>query len=132
MLQERSLCLSAHDELYVIDLNQVLYLQADDHYTEVYYTSGVHFLVPFGLVKFEAQINMLPEARLYLLRLGRKYIVNTHRIFRINITKELLYLTTDDGNSLSLHITKPVLRSLMEYIREQNNENITKESVIRM
>lgn len=119
MLQERSLCLSAHEELYLIDLDQVLYLQADDHYTEVFYASGSHFLVPFGLVKIEAQIGTLPEARLYLLRLGRKYIVNTHRIFRINITKELLYLTNDEGNCLSLHITKPVLRSLMEYIREQ-------------
>ena len=60
MQHDYSLCLSAHDELYRIDLNQVLYMQADDHYTEVYYASGIHFMVPFGLVRIEAQINVMP------------------------------------------------------------------------
>lgn len=118
MLQDNSLCLSAHDELYRIDLNQVLYMQADDHYTEVYYASGIHFMVPFGLVKIEALINNMPEARLFHRRLGRKYIVNTQRIFRINTTKEMLYLNDDAGNSLPLHVSKPVLRTLMDYIRQ--------------
>ena len=117
MLYENSLCLSSHDELYMIDLNKVLYFQADDHYTNVYYTSGVHFLVPFGLVKIETQVASQPQARQFLLRLGRKYMVNTSRIFRINTTKELLYLTCDDSNIVSLHIPKAVLRLLIEQMR---------------
>lgn len=112
-----ALCLSAHDELYIIDLDKVLYLKADDHYTDVYYTSGNHFLVPFGLVKIEACLTEMPDTRLHMLRLGRKYIVNTNRIFRVNTITELLYLTSDDGNSVSLHISKPVLRSLIELIK---------------
>lgn len=118
MQHDYSLCLSAHDELYRIDLDQVLYMQADDHYTEVYYASGIHFMVPFGLVRIEAQINVMPEARISHRRLGRKFIVNTKRIFRINTTKELLYLNDDAGNALSLHVSKPVLRSLMDYIQQ--------------
>ena len=118
MQHDYSLCLSAHDELYRIDLDQVLYMQADDHYTEVYYASGIHFMVPFGLVKIEAQINIMPDASLSHRRLGRKFIVNTKRIFRINTTKELLYLNDDAGNALSLHVSKPVLRSLMDYIQQ--------------
>jgi len=114
-----NLCLSVHDELYIIDLNRVLYLQADDHYTDVYYTSGAHFLVPFGLVKIEEKISTMPEAKLYMLRLGRKYIVNTRHIFRINTIKELLYLTNDEGSNISLHVSKPVLRSLMDLIRSK-------------
>lgn len=117
MPHENTLCLSSHDELYMIDLTKVLYFQADDHYTNVYYTSGAHFLVPFGLVKVEAQVADQPRAREYLLRLGRKYMVNTSRIFRINTTKELLYLACDDGNIVSLHIPKAVLRLLIEQMR---------------
>ena len=117
MTQDNSLCLSAHDELYIIDLDKVLYLEADDHYTDVHYASGTHFLVPFGLVKIEARLAEMPDARLHILRLGRKYIVNIRRIFRINTIKELLYLATDDDNSVSLHISKPVLRSLIELIK---------------
>lgn len=119
MPQETSLCLSAYDELYIIDLNRVLYMQADDHYTDVYYSSGAHFLVPFGLVKVEASLEQMPEARLFMLRLGRKYIVNTRRIFRINTVKETLFLTGDDGNTVALHVSKPVLRSLIDMLSQQ-------------
>ena len=118
MTQETNLCLCAYDELYIIDLERVLYLQADDHYTNVYYASGTHFLVPFGLVKIEALISNMPAVRSHLLRLGRKYIVNTRRVFRINTVKELLYLTDDEGNTLSLHISKPVLRNLINSLRD--------------
>ena len=119
MPQEKNLCLSAHDELYMIDLNQVLYFQADDHYTEVFYQTGSHFLIPFGLVKIEAQLELMRDARQNLCRLGRKYIVNTRRIFRINTAKELLYLVGNDSNPIALHVTKPVLRSLMNHFRQQ-------------
>lgn len=120
MQEERTLCLSAHDELYLIDSRKVLYMQADDHYTNVYYSTGAHFLVPFGLIKIEALIANMPEARTHLLRLGRKYIINTRRIFRINTIKEQLYLTDDEGNNLALHLSKPVLRNLIDSIKVQN------------
>jgi len=130
MPQDNSLCLSAHDELYFIDPNMVIYLQADDHYTEVFYTTGAHFMVPFGLVKIEQVIANLPEVRTHLVRMGRKYIVNTRRIFRINTITELLYLTDDDGNNVSLHISKPVLRNYIDSLNKPSCENSRKELTI--
>ena len=91
-----------------------VYLQADDHYTDVYYTTGTHFLVPFGLGKVEARLDVMPERRSQFLRLGRKFIINRNRIFRINTVKEQLFLADDRGNQVSLHISKPVLRSLID------------------
>lgn len=114
MLEDNSLCLSAYDELYIIDLDKVLYFQADDHYTDVYYVSGTHFLVPFGLVKIESRLAAMDKERFRLMRLGRKYIVNMRRVFRINTVKESLFLIDDLGNIISLHISKPVLRSLID------------------
>ena len=52
----KKLCLSIYGELYMIDLEMVMYLQADDHYTIAYYASGTHFMIPFGLSKVEAAI----------------------------------------------------------------------------
>lgn len=118
MQHEENLYLSAYDELYILDLSKVIYMQADDHYTDVYYSSGTHFLVPFGLIKVENCIAERPEVSNYLLRMGRKYIVNTRRIFRINTVKELLYLTDDSGNSIPLHISKPVLRNFIDRVRQ--------------
>ena len=114
-----TLCLSAHDELYIIDLSRVLYLQADDHYTHIYYTADTHFMVPFGLGAVEDQIAAFPDAKSSLIRLGRKYIVNIRNIFRISTIKESIYLADSQGGTVDLHIAKPVLRSLMDLVRSQ-------------
>ena len=53
------LCLNMHDELYVIDLGQTIYFMADDHYTHVYYSNGVRFMVPFGLSRVEERLALL-------------------------------------------------------------------------
>lgn len=116
-MQTNRLCLGLYDELYVIDLELVLYFQADDHYTHVYYASGAHFLLPFGLSKVEAAVGEITEDTKFLVRLGRKYIVNTRRIFHINTIKQTLLLSDDHGNTQSIHLPKPVLRSLMELMR---------------
>ena len=54
---ENKLCFSVYGELYVVDLDRMLYFEADDHYTHVYYSSGTHFMIPFGLAKVEAALS---------------------------------------------------------------------------
>ena len=120
MQQEVNLCLSAHDELYIIDLSQVLYMQADDHYTVIYYTSGSNFMIPYGLGQVEDAIHDNSCEAPFLMRLGRKYIVNTSRIFRISTIRDTLYLSDNHGNHVGLHISKPVLRSLINYMKPGN------------
>lgn len=102
--------------MYMIDLVKVLYLQADDHYTHVYYSSGTHFMVPFGLSKVEEAISGLPVDEKFLVRLGRKYIVNKHRIFHVNSVKQVLQLSDDHGTNHSLRLPKPVLHKLMQML----------------
>jgi len=119
-----TLCLEAYDELYMIDLKQLLYFQADDHYSKVYYANGTHFNVPFGLSKVQDFIDRKPDISIFFIRLGRKYIVNVRRIFRISTTKDLLYLSDDHGNNIPLHISKPVLRALID---DYHNRLLTDE-----
>lgn len=113
---QTTLCLSVYGEMYVIDPAKVIYLQADDHYTHVYYTSGTHFMVPFGLSKVEAAISANLTEDKFLVRLGRKYIVNTRRIFHINTVKQIVRLTDDHGANHALHLPKPVLHGLMQML----------------
>ena len=122
MSQEKTmgdiLCLGAYDELYRIDTSQLLYFEADDHYTNVYYANGTHFVIPFGLSKVEDFVMHMPSASQHLMRLGRKYIVNTHRIFRVSTIKELIFLNDDQGKNVQLHISKPVLRGLIDTLKD--------------
>lgn len=111
---------STYNELYVVDCYNVMYLEADDHYTHVYYLTGAHFLIPFGLSEVMEPITHALGDDCFLLRLGRKYVVNTHVVFHINTVKQVLLLTDMQGNSHSLHLPKTTLRSLIDLIDSKN------------
>jgi len=113
------LCFGLYDELYVVDLGQVMYFQADDHYSHVYYASGTHFMLPFGLSKVESAIGEQPEGSEAFVRLGRKHIVNTRRIFHVSTIKQQLLLADDSGGTVAVKIPKHVLRTLIDNMRPQ-------------
>lgn len=120
---QNRLCLSVYGELYVIDLDMVIYFQADDHYTHVYYSSGTHFLVPFGLSKVEDAISAMPSAGGSFLRLGRKHIIALNRVFHVNAVKQAVFLTDDHGTNHSLRVPKPMLRLLIELLGGRKTES---------
>ena len=72
---ENKLCFSVYGELYVVDLDRMLYFEADDHCTHAYYSSGTHFMIPFGLAKVEAALSNKGRAGDAFLRLGRNFFV---------------------------------------------------------
>ena len=92
-------------------------MQADDHYTHIHYSANSHFMISYGLGEVEERIKAFPKAKTFLIRLGRKYIINTRQIFRISTMKGLVYLLDTEGNTISLQVSKPVLRSLMELMQ---------------
>ena len=106
--------LVAHDELYRIDIQRVVYFQADDHYSYVYYNSDVHLMLPFGLTDIESAIGKNETAQSRLVRMGRKYIVNTERIMRISSTQCKLYLYDELGKTHTVPLSKPVNRELLD------------------
>lgn len=114
--QRAKIAFPAHNELYVVDCDSVLYMKADDHYTQVYYQSGEHFLLPFGLSSIEDKLVKTFADECFLQRVGRTYIINTHAIFHINTVKEVVLLTDGSGTTHSIRISKQALRNLMDKI----------------
>lgn len=105
-------------ELFRINLDELLFIEADDHYTRAYMVSGYKVLLPFGLSRVEEAIaeayrseNLVNDN---IVRLGRCYIVNVLHVFHINLIKQLVMLSDTKGNVYSLHISKAVLRQLFE------------------
>ena len=105
---------AAHNELYVIDCEKVLYMQADDHYTHVYYQSGLHFMLPFGMAKVTEAIDSVLGENRFLMRFGRKFIINLLCVFHINTVKQTLILADAQGRNVSLNLPKQTLRTIME------------------
>lgn len=109
--------LSGRDELFVIKLSNVLYMEADDHYTHIYYGVDQHFLVPYGLSAVEKACTVHAGNPRFLMRLGRKYLINLDRIGYINFVKGTLTLVDLLGKSTNLNVSKPVLRGLSSVIQ---------------
>lgn len=107
-----------YGELYVVDLNQTMYFKADDHYTHIYYSSGTHFMIPFGLSKVEDAIHEKQQFRKRFVRLGRTYIVNIGYVFHVNAIKQVLLVSDSHGVNHTIHSPKPVLRTLMGLLDE--------------
>lgn len=114
-----TICLETHGEFYSIDMEKVCYMQADDHYTHVYYITGLHVLMPCGLSAVEGLIAVKTNMNHYIVRLGRKYIINIRQITRIDIIRSRLYLFTNSPESIVLHIPKSVLRQLKDDISQE-------------
>jgi len=121
MQTQTRLCFSVYGEMFVVDLDVVMYFAADDHYTHVYYSSGTHFMIPFGLSKVEEAIATQCGASDQFVRLGRKHIINIRRVFHVNTVKQVVALTDDHGANLTIHLPKNVLHTLMGMLNDSSH-----------
>lgn len=113
------LCLNSRDELIVIRLDQVAYLESNGNYSNVVMISGTKIMLTFGLGKMEQYIaNSFRETgRSYFVRLGRKFIINQRYLFRISVPQQRLVLSDMAGHSYSLSVPKTLLRNYKELMR---------------
>lgn len=110
------LCLNSRDELLMIDLDQVAYLQANGNYTQFMYIAGKGPLVSLGLSKIEQYISRAwpSEQRSPLVRLGRSLIINQRFLTQINVIQQRLVLSDNAGHNHILVAPKPLLKQYKE------------------
>lgn len=105
-----------YGELYVVDIDNVMYFKADDHYTHVYYASGAHFMMPYGLSKVEQVVQASAVDSQHFLRLGRTHIVNASFISYVNANRQEVIVTDSHGENHSIQLPKGLLHELMDNI----------------
>jgi DNA-binding LytR/AlgR family response regulator len=108
------LILKTYSEVFFINLDRVIYFQADDHYSFVFYSEKEKFMLPFGLSTIEQSLADSDFSKSFV-RLGRKYIVNVNKVFKVNVFKQQLFLEGKDTNVV-LNIPKPVLAEFVELV----------------
>lgn len=112
------LCLNSRDELLMLDLDALAYLQASGNYTQVMYIASKGPLVSLGLSKLEAYIRAaLPAGdRLPLVRLGRSLLVNQSFLVQISVTSQKLVLSDNAGHTHVLSAPKPLLKQYKDIL----------------
>lgn len=118
------LTLNTRDELLVIDLGQVAYLQADGNYTQIQYMAGDRLVVSLGLTKMVELIAGTFPAGVSspFFRLGRSIVLNQRFIQNISLPRQKLVLSDGQGHSHELTVHKAVLREYKELFTRQTDK----------
>ena len=74
----KKLCINSRDELVIIDLEKIMFLQANGNYTLFVYAEGQKTMVSLGLTKVEEILKKtLPiDKPSSFVRMGRSLIIN--------------------------------------------------------
>lgn len=115
----KRLCLNSRDELVVLDLDEVAYMEADGNYSNVFTMKGMKIMLAMGIGKLEAIVAAAfsPGKGSPFIRLGRSYIINQNYLFRINLSKQKLILSDFGERNYVLTINKQLLKGYKELVR---------------
>lgn len=108
-----SIKIATRDEIFLIDLRLVAYFKADGHYTNVCFLSGSKLFVPCGLSKIFEKIVAINEMHGKYVLMGRSLLVNRTEICCLNPIIEIVLIHGNNGQMLSIHVPKSVLRKIM-------------------
>lgn len=117
MKHKSSMCLALCGEIYMLNLDEALLFEADDHYTKIRNLYGNKIMVPFSLGEIEREIQTRFPDHTNLVRMGQKYIINKNRVFYMNVLKQTVSLYDSNGQVVVLNVSKPALKSLMQDAR---------------
>lgn len=100
---------SNRDELYWISIDDIAYMQADDHYTSVFMMNGTRQLLPFGLSQLcEIMARQIVFDKLFI-KINRSYVLGVSNIASISATKGVV-LFSNSSCALRLVLPKGALR----------------------
>lgn len=120
------LCINSRDELFVLDLDKVAYIQASGNYSRIVYIGGMQMMITLGLSKLEGMIKMIvpKDRRSPFVRLGRSLLVNQTYLTHINVLKQRLTLSDNQEHSYVLDVPKALLKAYKDLIRKSFAESI--------
>lgn len=110
------LLFNTRDELIKVNLKHVVFFEADDNYTHVYFSNGIKASLLCTLSNMEQLIDEKLKRQVQpFIRIGRRYIVNSSCIFQINTLKKKLLLTSFNSPQLyTLSVSKEALKKLKD------------------
>ncbi len=115
----RKICINSRDELCIIDLEKIAYLQADGNYTRIVYINNQRAVVSLGITNIKEIIEQAQGAieNPRFIRLGRSIIINHNYLFSLNVLKQKIILSDGSQNmAIPLSISKNLLKEYKRLI----------------
>ena len=112
--------IKTRDELLRLNIEHILYFEADRNYTKLLLSEGIQFTFAVNIGKVEEMMSaQISDPNTILIRVGKSHIVNKKHILQINLPKQKLLLLADEGKPRELTIPKEPLRALKESLEAE-------------
>lgn len=114
---------NTRDELIKVDIDKMVYAEAEDNYVHLFFRNGQSVVVCMTLQALERLIlSVIAQDRTgVFIRIGRRHIVNNNYITQINILKQQLVLSDlDSMRPIVLSVSKDALKALKQVMTEKN------------
>ena len=108
------------DELLRVNLHKVVYFEADANYTNIYTVNNMKIVVGMNLSNTQQMISRQSQDQMpVFMRIGKKFIVNTHFICQIHIAKQKLVLSDFERFAFTLPVSKEALKTVKDLYVQQ-------------
>lgn len=118
----KPLIFKTRDELVRVDVDMMVYAEADGNYVYIVMRNGLKLMVTITLQDFEKMVaNAAGDEAGRFIRIGRRYIVDKRYITAISTMKQQLLLT--DSNMVKpimLNVPKEALKTLKQKLTEDD------------
>lgn len=105
------------DELLRMEIDRIVYFEAEGNYTRIVTKNNFRVLIPGGLTKTSDELSkQLGEHAKMFLRVGKCHIINTSYIKSINMANQQLILTDLESFAFKLSVSKDALKKVKELI----------------
>lgn len=107
------LFLNSRDELLRIDIQNIVYFEADGNYTNIISVNKLKGVVCVNLAQMQKLLSerLLEKANIFA-RVGKKYIVNLKHVYSINTIRQQIILSDGATFTYQLSIGKDALKEL--------------------
>lgn len=127
MMRMAYLYINTRDELLRIDCSKIVYIEGDGNYTTIVLVNNLKVSVCMNLAEMQRLISdKLQEQASFLVRIGKRFIVNANFIHRINVLHQSLTVTDGIHFAFQLGISKEALKHLKTLmLNYANNQSDT-------
>lgn len=109
------LYLNSRDELLRIDINKIVFFEADGNYTNIILVNQLKGVVCMNLARMQQVLSeKLKEQATLFARIGKKHIVNLSYVYQINVLRQRLVLSDGEHFTFSLEVSKEALKHLKD------------------
>jgi len=107
--------LNTRDEFMRIDISKIVYLEADGNYTNIVLANQLKGVVCMNLARMQQLLSeRLKEHARIFVRVGKKHIINSAHIYRINVLRQQLVLSDGYRFAFALDVSKEALKALKD------------------